>query len=238
MEASHNPVGSANSGWRGPRVSRTVGAMSDVSDLTHIIPPQQERSTRFLMRVLEAAERILRRDGAEGLTMPAVALEAGVSVGGIYRRFQTKQDLLRAIKDRLLTRSEQAMASAMAGELGSLAAVVEAFLSTLIKDAAPGAESLFGVIMEAQGQDPVMKARGHASEARQRESFGRAIRPFLGEISHPDPDAAIDMAFSMAIAVLMRRVKGHGRGGTPMSWADLRRELSRAMIAYLQAPHA
>ena len=80
--------------------------MNDVADLTHIIPPQQERSTRVLLKVLEAAETILRRDGAEGLTMPAVALEAGVSVGGIYRRFQTKQDLLRAIKDRHLARSE------------------------------------------------------------------------------------------------------------------------------------
>jgi AcrR family transcriptional regulator len=211
--------------------------MSDVSGLTHIIPPQQERSTRFLMRVLEAAERILRRDGAEGLTMPAVALEAGVSVGGIYRRFQTKQDLIRAIRDRHLGRSEQLVATAMAGELTSLGEVVRVFLSALIKDGGAAPDNLFGVIMEAQGEDGVMKARGQESVERHKASFAAALRPFRGEISHPDPDAAIDMAFLIAISVFMRRVKARGRGGA-IAWPDLRRELARAMIAYLQAPAA
>jgi AcrR family transcriptional regulator len=208
--------------------------MDDVSDLTHIIPPQQERSTRFLMRVLEAAERILRRDGAEGLTMPAVALEAGVSVGGIYRRFQTKQDLIRAIKDRHLGRSEQLVATAMAGELSSLGEVVRVFLSTLIKD--QGAESLFGVIMEAQGEDAAMKTRGHVSVDRQRQSFARALQPFRGQIRHADPDAAVDMAFLIAISTVIRRMKAQGHGGPLIGWGDLRRELARAVIAYLQAP--
>jgi len=208
--------------------------MDDVSDLTHIIPPQQERSTRFLMRVLEAAERILRRDGAEGLTMPAVALEAGVSVGGIYRRFKTKQDLIRAIRARHLGRSEQLVATAMAGELTSLGEVVRVFLSTLIKD--QGAESLFGVIMEAQGEDASMKARGHVSVDRQRACFARALQPFRGEIRHADPDAAIDMAFFIAISTVIRRMKAQGRGGALIGWGDLRRELARAVIAYLQAP--
>ena len=212
--------------------------MSDVSDLTHIIPPQQARSTRFLMRVLEAAERILRRDGAEGLTMPAVALEAGVSVGGIYRRFQAKQDLLRAIKDRHLARSEQVMATAMEGELHSLDEVVQVFLTTLIRDsgASPGSESLFGVILESPCDDAVMRARGQVSAERQRESFAEAMRPFRDQITHPDPELAIDMAFLVAISVFMRQVKMDRRAGSPISWTDLRRELARAMAAYLQAP--
>lgn len=212
--------------------------MSDVSDLTHIIPPQQERSTRFLIRVLEAAERILRRGGVEGLTMPAVALEAGVSVGGIYRRFQTKQDLLRAIKDRHLTRSEQVMATAMEGELHSLDEVVQVFLTTLIRDSgsASGSESLIAVIMESPCDDAVMRARGHVSAERQRASFAEAVRPFRGQITHPDPDLAIEMAFLVAISVFMRQVKMDRRAGAPISWTDLRRELARAMAAYLRAP--
>lgn len=206
--------------------------------MTHIIPPQQERSTRFLMRVLEAAERILRRDGAAGLTMPAVALEAGVSVGGIYRRFQTKQDLLRAIKDRHLGRSEQVMATAMEGDLHSLGEVVRVFLTTLIRDSGAGSESLFGVIMESQGDDGVMRARGQVSVERQRAAFDRALRPFRHEITHPEPDLAIDMAFLIAISVFMRRVKKDALAGSPIGWTDLRRELARAMSAYLQAPVA
>lgn len=210
-------------------------AMRDVSALTHIIPPQQERSTRFLMRVLEGAERIVRRDGVEGLTMPAVAAEAGVSVGGIYRRFQTKQDLLRAIKDRHLSRSEEAMAEAMDGQLGSLREVVRVFLSTLIRETSPGAESLFAEMMEHKADDPVARARGQAAVERQRAAFARAVEPFRHEITHPDPELAIRMAFMMVVATFMRRVKD-GRAGSTIGWSDLRRELARAVVAYLQAP--
>ena len=210
--------------------------MTEISELTHIIPPQQARSTRFLMRVLEAAERILRRDGAGGLTMPAVAQEAGVSVGGIYRRFQTKQDLLRAIKDRHLTRSEHLMDTAMAGDLPSLDEVVRVFLATLIREPGAGSESLFAVILESQGDDPVMKARGLLSVQLQRRAFAQALQPFRDRIAHPDPDLAIEMAFLIAISTFLRRVKPDGRGGSPIGWSDLRRELARAMTAYLQAP--
>lgn len=206
-------------------------------DLTHIIPPQQARSQRFLMKVLEGAERILRRDGAEALTMPAVADEAGVSVGGIYRRFSTKQDLMRAIKDRHLTRSEEAMDAAMAAPLASLDDVVNAFVATLIKGG--GSAGLFGAIVESQGTDPVMKARGQVSTERLRAAFGRALAPFRSEIRHADPDAAIDMAFLIAIATFVRRVKDGVRGGARVAaWSDFRRELARAMTVYLEAEAA
>src|SRR5204863_5943384 len=99
-------------------------------------------------------------------------------------------------------------------------------------------ESLFAIIMEAQGPDPVMKARGRASEDGQREAFSRALQPFRHEITHPDPDAAIAFAFAMAVATFMRRVKGQGRGGPAIGWGELRRELGRAMTAYLKAPLA
>jgi len=210
--------------------------MNDITELTHIIPPQQVRSARFLMRVLEAAERILRRDGAEGLTMPAVALEAGVSVGGIYRRFQTKQDLLRAIKDRHLNRSEQAMTAAMAADQDSLEDVVQAFLATLTKGSGTG--SLFGVIMENQAEDEVMKARGSLCVERQAAAFAAALAPFRDRIRHPEPDVAVDMAFQIAIAVFMRRTKSEARSKQRAPWDQIRRELARAMVAYLTCPVA
>ena len=130
--------------------------MTEVAELAHIIPPQQARSQRFLVKVLEAAETIMRRDGVEGLTMPAVAQEAGVSVGGIYRRFQTKQDLLRAIKDRFLTRAEQSVADALEGRTRSLDDVVRNFIDTILKGG-PGAD-LFGLMVESNlegGNQPI-----------------------------------------------------------------------------------
>jgi AcrR family transcriptional regulator len=199
--------------------------------LTHIIPPQQARSAKFLMRVLEAAERVLKREGADGLTMPAVAEEAQVSVGGIYRRFQTKQDLLRAIKDRHMARSEQAMVKAMGGDHASLEAVVQAFVATLTRGSGTG--SLFGVIIESTREDAVMKSRGAEAAEALRAAFAAGVRPYRGEITHPDPDAAIDMAVFIAISVFTRHTKG--KGPAALGWPDLRQELVRAMSAYLTA---
>jgi AcrR family transcriptional regulator len=46
--------------------------------------------------ILDAASRVVRRDGAHGLRMAAVASEAGVSKALVHYYFPTRQDLLRA----------------------------------------------------------------------------------------------------------------------------------------------
>ncbi|MEP9384122.1 helix-turn-helix domain-containing protein [Nocardioides sp. KR10-350] len=53
-------------------------------------------------RVLDAARVVLLRDPRA--TMAAVARQAGMGVGGLYRRFGSKQDLLRAVCDDNLRR--------------------------------------------------------------------------------------------------------------------------------------
>src|SRR5262245_22594239 len=72
----------------------------------HANPALQNRSLRSLEKVLAAAEVVLGREGWSAFTINAVAAEAGVSVGGIYRRFASKEHLLRAIKDRVLDRAD------------------------------------------------------------------------------------------------------------------------------------
>lgn len=208
--------------------------MNDLAELAHIIPPQQARSQRFLLKVLEAAETILRRDGVEGLTMPAVAQEAGVSVGGIYRRFETKQDLLRAIKDRFLTRAEQSVADALDGRLKSLDDVVKNFIDTLLKGG-PGAD-LFGLMVESKTNDASMRDRGNATAKRLRDSLATALAPHRAEIAHDDPDAAIDWAVFILISAIMRRLRGHASPASALSWPTMRRELARMVISYLKTP--
>ena len=47
-------------------------------------------------RLLDAAAVVVRRDGAQALTLDAVAAEAGVSKGGLLYHFKTKRELLDA----------------------------------------------------------------------------------------------------------------------------------------------
>jgi AcrR family transcriptional regulator len=48
-------------------------------------------------RLLDAAAAVVRRDGAQALTLDAVAAEAGVSKGGLLYHFASKRELLDAM---------------------------------------------------------------------------------------------------------------------------------------------
>jgi AcrR family transcriptional regulator len=69
-------------------------------DLSLRNAPLQARSRARLGRVLDAAEQVLERDGAEGFSTTAVARMAGVSVGSVYRFFPDKQALAEALAVR------------------------------------------------------------------------------------------------------------------------------------------
>jgi AcrR family transcriptional regulator len=53
-------------------------------------------------RLLEAAGAVIRRDGAQSLTLDAVAAQAGVSKGGLLYHFGSKRELLDGVVERWL----------------------------------------------------------------------------------------------------------------------------------------
>jgi AcrR family transcriptional regulator len=56
--------------------------------------PRQARSAQLVHDVLEAAVRVLAREGARRFTTARVADEAGVSVGSLYQYFPNKEAIL------------------------------------------------------------------------------------------------------------------------------------------------
>ena len=54
--------------------------------------------------ILEAAEAVLRRSGARGVTIDAVAAEAKLSKGGVLHHYASKDALIRAMVGRKLRR--------------------------------------------------------------------------------------------------------------------------------------
>ncbi|WP_104663287.1 TetR/AcrR family transcriptional regulator [Ensifer adhaerens] len=58
-------------------------------------------------QVLDAAERVVGRDGAANLTVDAVAKEAGVSKASVLYDYKSKQALIEAIVDRAFERDNE-----------------------------------------------------------------------------------------------------------------------------------
>jgi AcrR family transcriptional regulator len=56
--------------------------------------PRQARSERLVATILEAAIRVLAREGAQRFTTARVAETAGVSVGSLYQYFPNKESIL------------------------------------------------------------------------------------------------------------------------------------------------
>lgn len=64
--------------------------------------PMQARGRRSIQAIIDAAHRLLRRAGPSGLTTPAIAAEAGVSVGAVYHYFPNKEAVVLALFEQKL----------------------------------------------------------------------------------------------------------------------------------------
>lgn len=64
-------------------------------------PPQRSNAAE---RLLDAAARVFARKGLKGATTREIAVEAGLSEMTLFRRFGTKEKLLRAVVERFFAR--------------------------------------------------------------------------------------------------------------------------------------
>jgi AcrR family transcriptional regulator len=199
-------------------------------------PPQQERSRASFERVLQAATSLLEEEGYDGFTLAEVSKRAGVSIGSIYARVKSKDDLFYVIQDRYMTRSEDRprlrdpdawsgltpheLVVEVVNELGELFHVNERLLR---------------VFMHRGIVDPVVAGRSSASVSQFHDEVEAILLTRRESIAHDDPALAIDVAFRMAWGTLARQImywptfESH----RVIAWDTLVHELGRACAAYL-----
>jgi AcrR family transcriptional regulator len=201
--------------------------------------PKQERSRQSFDRAVEAAIALMaeRRSGA--ITVAEVAERSGVSIGSIYARVASKDDLMRVAHTRLMERlaveSHQALGVDLgpADDLHDLVGRAVWALADLLRAHAPE----LGPFMQLAQHDPLMSAAGTAAHEDMAASFGRLLLSAGPAISRPDPQAAVVWSCTVVYSVLARQL---GLGSDPEAavdqpWDELVAALIDMVTAYLQA---
>jgi AcrR family transcriptional regulator len=130
----------------------------------------QARTSATRSRLLDAAGAVVRRDGAQALTLEAVAAAAGVSKGGLLYHFKSKRELVEALVARWLAEFQHDIdaadptsfvrgyvrasdpAGAVADEFGLLAALVA---DPAVLSAVRDQYAIWQDRVEREGSDPV-----------------------------------------------------------------------------------
>jgi AcrR family transcriptional regulator len=147
--------------------------------------PQQARSRARIALVLDAAERLLAREGAEALTTTRVAAEAGISVGSLYQYFPDKGAIIDALARRYMDEFEALMDELVERALSErwedlVARLIDAFADRY--RAEPGYRALWF------GRDLTQELR--AADRQNKEVLARGVRRILvgRELARDEPE--------------------------------------------------
>jgi AcrR family transcriptional regulator len=175
-----------------------IGHDRDVTELVASLTPDSPAPTRGRPRstsadraILQATTEILMEDGYDGLTMAGVAQRAGVSTATLYRRYESKVELVVGCITTLKDELDQPF------DTGSL----REDLRTLARDGCESFSNEGGALMraligEVQRNPDLAAAVRERVIAHRTDNVRRMIDAAVarGEITAPvDPDLAMEM---------------------------------------------
>ena len=208
--------------------------MSTFDTSPHVLRPQQERSRAALARIVQAAEKILRKDGIDGFSMAAVAEAADLPIGNIYRRFKGKDELLQAIKLDVTSRIEEAVAGRLSQQqFSDIPGVVRGFAGAISKTFA-GDETLYRTMFDSRTRNSALDRIGSSGRLRIFARYREALLPFLGSVPKGRAEILARVSFHLFAVALLGKARNNDEALTDLSWKALATEAGTAAIAYLE----
>ena len=92
METDHSPISMMN-----PTVTTPDALPSFDLPVVNNDPPERADAARNRRRILAAAEKLFAENGVSCTSMDAIAAEAGVGKGTLFRRFGDRASLARCL---------------------------------------------------------------------------------------------------------------------------------------------
>lgn len=216
------------------REATSAFAVADVSR-----KPQQGRSKASLERMLAAGRELMLERGNEEFTLQEVSERGQVSIGSIYLRFESKDNLVRGVLAEALEAlaSEEAdMLAKLDRDCQTLAQFVPGYVETyaeILHRHAP----LLRLAMERAAFDPLVQAPGKQHALRAETICTNAMLAHSEEFGGSDHTVKAQSAYHIIFATLARQLSlgSTGESAHAYDWNLLKRELGRMCLAYLRA---
>lgn len=201
--------------------------------------PMQKRSRATLEKLLRAGVELLGERGYEGLSIAELSARAGVSVGSIYQRFDGKEALFAALRDRVMATIDAEQGRLFDDIDPALPdqALVHAAVGRLAAHVRRHGPLLRAMILRGTVDEPT-RLRGSESSMTLAKAFETFLLSSVRRFGHESPERAADVSFRIVYATLTRRiVSGPSfESDAVISWDELAAEVARVCAAYLLGP--
>ena len=202
-------------------------------------PPQQSRSQETLDRILDAAEQVLAEKAFGEATLAEIMERAGVTVGAFYRRYPDKNALLRHLDERffgeMLARSDE-LFNPERWPNATARAIIEEFAKQAVEVYSARRGLLRSLFLRAR-TDTVLQQSALQVNVEFIAKLRTVLLPLRGEMSHPDPERAIEVGFMMMIGSLRELIVfGEIWPAPPAHTPALAVEVARMYCGYLGIP--
>jgi len=199
---------------------------------------RQARGERRRRNILEAALRVIGREGVAGVTHRAVAAEAGVPLASTTYYFESKADLLReAFRHhcgRGVHRAEMAALDALESSGGQVPGrhdAVDAMMGFLLHELSRGPDQMvaeYELHLEASRRPELRELSRQSYD----ELTGR-LGDWMAKLGSPAPSRD---AFLIVMAMIGIELETLSRGADTFATDDVRTSLDRLVRALLSTP--
>lgn len=203
-------------------------------------PPQQSRSRQSFERMMNAAEALLVERGSDDFALTDVSRVGKVSIGSIYNRFTSKDELIQAVHARLMDKLEVEQARiVMRARSRSRSPVdlVRAIVEELGEFLAGHAAAMRPMMLRA-AFDRTVQDRGREAHESMEALVAGELLVHRGEMAHSDPDRAVHAVIGLAYAAFAREL-GFGMAEAPQNgadWSQLKTDIGDMSAAFLFSP--
>ncbi len=203
--------------------------------------PIQERSRETATAIVDAAARLLAQRPAEDHSIAEIAAEAGISVGGFYARFKTKQALLRTLHQHVLDDCRRALDEAMdrvAAPEVSAAATVRAYIDAVVTTFIEHRTTIRNIRARAREGDALLGRQVRSFNAHVHGRLRASLLSRRREIRHPDPEFAVNFGLFLVSAGAREAILSGALESYPIEVDPplLIDQLTQAYLAFLGIP--